>query len=169
MFSGERQIVDLRELSKVSPFEAVKLAKRQIDATRFEALSSIVPPSIRRLHAVSSILLAGVRANLNLEEFLSLEEQDISIAAFVAIDRARASGWTDPELKNLIDLMTRVPPRTRQYVVAPGDILTRLVREFYEQPFETLWPIIKLLNPQIRDPNIIRIGERIAFPLVARE
>lgn len=169
MFSGDRQVVDMAALRRASPFDALISAKQQVDAASLHLIPSIVPPSIRRLQALSSLLLSGARAQLETGDFLKLGEPDISIAAFIAVERGRASGWAEAELKGLVDLVTLVPPRTREYVVAPGDILTRLVREFYEQPFETLWPILKLLNPHIKDPNVIRIGDRIKFPLLDEE
>jgi hypothetical protein len=131
--------------------------------------NSTLPPAIRNAYLDSSVVLAAIQIGLSPSDIVAICGEDVGVAAFIACDRASASGWQNADVSLCKDVLALAPPATRVYTVAPGDILTRVVRHFYEQPFETLWPLISILNPEINDPNLIRIGQRLRLPLLGNQ
>jgi nucleoid-associated protein YgaU len=76
---------------------------------------------------------------------------------------------TGAELGYFEDVIKLSPTVTREYRVGPGDMLSLLVRQFYGVSFPTLWPLIRIVNPDISDPNRIRVGQTIAFPVIGEK
>jgi hypothetical protein len=127
---------------------------------------STVPPATRRAYLESGVVLAAIQLGLSAVEIVDVCGSGVGIAAFIACDRATASEWQHNRLATCKAILALAPPATKLYKVAPGDILTRLVRTFYEQPFESLWPLISVLNPEVTDPNFIRIGQELRLPVL---
>lgn len=125
---------------------------------------SIIAPMIRRAYLESSFVLTAANLGLSPESIHALCEDQAGIGACIAANRAANSGWPRETIDVCRLVMTRAPIPTTTHTVAPGDILTRLVRQFCEQSFESLWPLLQVLNPHITDPNVIRVGQRIYFP-----
>jgi len=50
-------------------------------------------------------------------------------------------------------------PDTRVYIIKEGDTLWNISGEVYQDP--KLWPIIWELNPQLKNPDVLRPGERL--------
>jgi nucleoid-associated protein YgaU len=48
------------------------------------------------------------------------------------------------------------------HVVASGDTLIGLARHYYRDPAR--WPQIVHANPHVKNPNLIRLGERLRLP-----
>jgi LysM repeat protein len=52
-----------------------------------------------------------------------------------------------------------VPSGTQIYIVQPGDTLKSIARQF-----GTTTEVLRQLNPEITDPNLIRVGQRVVVP-----
>jgi hypothetical protein len=129
-------------------------------------LPSIVPPRIRKAYMDSTLILAAYRNHLAPSVVSEIFGSDAGIAAYIAENRAKKSGWASDASAFCESVWNLSPPEATIHIVAPGDTLSRLAREYYQQPFESVWPLIKALNPDSSDPNFIRIGQRIAMPII---
>lgn len=48
--------------------------------------------------------------------------------------------------------------------VTPGDTLSKLAREVYGNSDDRVMKLVRESNPQIADPNLIRVGSKLTFP-----
>jgi hypothetical protein len=147
------------------PVNELASLRRQLVASGLAA-ASVVPPALRHAFVDSSFVLAAFRRRLSPSDVVTICQQNAGVAAWVARSRATSSAWPATAVQFCDDILSISPARTRTHIVAPGETLARLVREYYEQPFETLWPMIQAINPEIRDPNFIRAGQAIEFPVM---
>jgi len=162
MFSTNQLV--LSAVTSGSPQSIVADAARQVSAMDFRGLSSTVEPSLRKLYAMSSVLLAATRTSLSAAEIAEFFGDATGVAAFIAGDRAKSSRWSEEHTAKVAAVLSIRPPQVDLYKVQPGDILTRIIRQRYEQSFHALWPILRSLNPHITDPNFIRAGEVLRLP-----
>lgn len=144
------------------PTALAELRRRLLAAT-IPAVST-VPPAVRRAFLESSFILAAGKLGLSRDAIIALCGDHAGVGACVARDRLSTSRWSRDLLELCTSVLEKAPPKSRTYTVVPGDILSRLVRQFYAQSFDSLWPLIRVLNPQIDDPNLIRVGQKIHFP-----
>ncbi|GEM_PF-4921357 len=132
--------------------------------------NSVAPSVIRDALVDSSIILLGVSTGCTADTLTSvLGKERVGIAAYIARERARSSLWQNDAVVLCQDLLTRYPPQVEEYVVRPGDILSRIIRERYEISYERLWPLIRVLNSDLRDPNLILVGQRLRLPVLGVE
>lgn len=112
----------------------------------------------------SSILLSAFRLGIPPTEATTSIGDGVTVAALVARNRAVMSQWDESALSFFHGLTHIVSDEMETYLVQPGDILGRIVRDKYSVPFEHLWPLIAALNPRIKDPNKIVAGTEIVLP-----
>jgi hypothetical protein len=127
---------------------------------------SIIPRQIIIPLANSFIILMGFRMNVSVESLITIIGDSVGIATCIALDRVKASGWQKESINYCEQIFSLKPPKTNDYIVQPGDILSRVVRQRYEMAFYQLWPLIRVLNPQIKDPNRIFPEQRIHLPVL---
>ncbi len=126
--------------------------------------TSIAPRPIRRPLIDSSFILASFKLNIDPQQVVAMIGADIGISAYMASNRAKASNWRTETVAYCERILLLCPPKVIEYTVEPGDILSRIVRKHYEMSFSLLWPLIRILNPDIADPNRIFAGQRIRLP-----
>lgn len=169
MFQTDKPVVERIDAinllaSPVKMDVLAELRKRILDARA--ASSSTVGPANRLAYLESSIVLAAVRIGLSPNEVVEVCGKEVGVPAFVASERAKASEWDGRLVTACQRILALAPPATRLYTIVSGDMLTRIVRQYYEQSFESLWPLIRAVNPEIVDPNLIRIGQRMRLPVL---
>jgi len=125
---------------------------------------SVIPPMLVQPFIDSCFVLTAYRLGLPLEDTAAFCEGRGGIGAHLALERARESRWNDECIIYCTRLLDQCPARAIDYVVKPGDMLSRIVRREYGMSFDRLWPVIHGLNPEIRDPNLIRAGQVIRLP-----
>lgn len=128
--------------------------------------NSVAPLLIRGAYVDSSIILLGAKAGYSPEILADLVGEGAGVAAYIARERARISLWQEGLVNICQELLTLRPPRVEEYVVQPGDILSRIIRERYEMPYERLWPLIRALNSKLRNPDLIFVGQRLLLPVL---
>lgn len=75
-------------------------------------------------------------------------------------ERGRAgSGEEIPEFERMID---RPPVQERYHVVRRGESLSKIARRY-----DTGVGVLLLANPQVRNPNLIHVGDRLRIPSAA--
>jgi hypothetical protein len=112
----------------------------------------------------STFVLAGFNYSLLWDETRALCHGDVGLAAHLARIRATQSRWSPDAATYCEGLAAEYPPASEGYTVQPGDTLSGIVRRRYELPFQNLWPLVEVLNPEIRDPNVIRAGQVVRLP-----
>lgn len=73
--------------------------------------------------------------------------------------RLRKAGYTDEEIKkiqSIVNDMCKQPSKEVWYTVKPGDILGAICKKYNVSEKSVL-----ALNPSIKNPNIIRVGQKI--------
>jgi len=73
--------------------------------------------------------------------------------------RLRKAGYTDEEIKkiqSIVNEMCKQPSKEVWYTVKPGDILGEICKKYNVSQKSVL-----ALNPSIKNPNIIRVGQKI--------
>lgn len=167
---GARNWLIKNESCQWNPYDELTLTtlKAVRDAAHKETASSnsVVPLLIRGAFVDSSIILIGVKAGSSPESLADLIGEGAGVAAYIARDRARISLWQEGLVNIWQELLTLRPPRVEEYVVQPGDILSRIIRERYEMPYERLWPLIRALNSNLRNPDRIFVGQRLLLPVL---
>jgi hypothetical protein len=130
-----------------------------------DALSPSVVPRLMRLPLLqSTAILFCYRQNINVSEALSVIGTRAAVAAHIAAERARRSAWGSAAVAYCESVAASSEAAVSEYLVQPGDTLSRIVRGRYEMAFERLWPVIKSLNPRLTDPNLIIVGQRLLLP-----
>ncbi len=153
----------------LSPTDAIVFLQRireAIDEQIKISSHSIVPGQIIIPLSDSFIILMGFKMNLSVESLITVIGDNVGIAACIALDRVKASGWQKESINYCEQIFSLKPPNTKDYIVQPGDMLSRIARQHYEMAFYQLWPLIRVLNPQITDPNRIFPGQRIHLPVL---
>jgi nucleoid-associated protein YgaU len=97
-----------------------------------------------------------------LADLLVLLQGDFGIAILMALLRASAS--TAPENAALLALAKEHPAPTTPYVVAHGETLSEIVRRELGQSYLAILPLLRVSNPWMKDPNIIRAGQVLLLP-----
>jgi hypothetical protein len=128
--------------------------------------NSVVPPSIRLPIVDSSFLLTAFLQRFSINEAVRLIGDYAGIAAWLAVERAREARWEPESLDYFQEVVKASPPNTRTYVVKPGEFLSTIVRREYQMSYESLWPLIRALNPSLKDPNRIFAGQQIKLPVL---
>jgi hypothetical protein len=129
-----------------------------------DAWRSVAPLSLRSWLATSSVLLAAFRLGIAPEASAAMVGGDSGVAALIAQRRAEESNWGEAATEFFTALGQVSPLQGTRYLVRPGDMLSRIVREHYEMSFHLLWPVLRSLNPNLTDPNLILAGETILLP-----
>jgi len=157
-----------RTTNSLSGTEAVVFLQRIRKAISEQILisHSIVPRQIIIPLVDSFIILMGFKMYLSVESLSTVIGDNVGIAACIALDRVKASGWRKESINYCEQIISLKPPKTNDYIVQPSDMLSRIVRQHYEMAFYQLWPLIRVLNPQIKDPNRIFPGQRIHLPVL---
>lgn len=126
---------------------------------------SIVPSKLIWPLIDSSFILTSYRLNMSIGKIIQIIGKHAGIAAHIAINRARVSKWSSDAIEYCSTVLEACPLPTEDYLVKPGDILSRIVRNKYEMPFVMVWPLIQAINSNIKDPNFIKSGQKIKLPL----
>jgi len=124
---------------------------------------SVAPRALRSGLFDSCLILAGLRLGCTVSQVADTVGSGVGVGALIAHERAHSSGWNHAEAF-LRELMERHPIASEDYVVKPGDILSRIVRERYETSYDKMWPLIRALNPELHDPNLIVAGRHLLLP-----
>jgi hypothetical protein len=132
--------------------------------TAAAARNSSLPAGFREQLALSSICLAGFRLGISTAELTTMISDSSGVSFLIASVRSGESGWGSEAERYFRQLQVLNPIKTKSYLVRPGDMLSRIVRELYEIPFHSIWPIIKTLNSRLTDPNRIIAGDTILLP-----
>jgi hypothetical protein len=127
---------------------------------------SVIPKSLWPALVDSSFVLASFGLGLAPEAASAFCEKRGGIGAHIAKERARESGWNQEFIGYCTAILEKYPPRALSYLVEPGDSLGRIVRRRYSMSFDRLWPLIRVLNPSITDPNRIRAGRNLFLPVL---
>ncbi|HEX7423493.1 MAG TPA: LysM domain-containing protein [Terriglobales bacterium] len=151
--------------AKVSPFRFCETL-RGLVVERLALDNSVVPPSIRLPFVDSSFLLTAFLNRLDVNEAVRLVGDYAGIAAWLAVERAREARWESGSLDYFQEVVKASPPKTRTHVVKPGEFLSTIVRREYQMSYESLWPLIRALNPSLKDPNRILAGQQIKLPVL---
>ena len=53
-------------------------------------------------------------------------------------------------------------------VVKPGDCLTKLIKDVYGTATDEIVEAVRRRNPQVRNPDIIVVGDTLVFPVIDR-
>lgn len=127
------------------------------------AKRSVIPGVLRNLCIDSSIILTAARCDLEPRWVTEHIGGRAGLAATVAQERARDSGWPDGTRRFFETIISEAPPEREVYIVKPGDILSRIVRQKYGLSFPEVWPLIRAMNPGL-DPDKIFPDQKIALP-----
>jgi hypothetical protein len=117
-----------------------------------------------RLLVGGALVLCGYRAEIAVQRLVEILGHNAWLYGSTAIERAKASSWSAEAIEYCQKVRDAIELVFEDYIVVPGDILGRIVREKYKASFERLWPTIRAANPQIEDPNKIRAGQHIRLP-----
>ena len=126
---------------------------------------SRLPGELRSAHIAASFVIAGARMGVTPEELAIVLEDEGGIAAVIATDRLQGAASRE-HLHFCARLLALSPPGSVEYRVRPGDILSRIVRNYYQLSFLNVWPFIQTLNPAMQDPNHIVAGQVIRLPVL---
>jgi len=55
---------------------------------------------------------------------------------------------------------------TRTHIVKPGEFLSTIVRREYQMSYESLWPLIRALDPSLKDPNRVLARQQTKLPVL---
>jgi LysM domain-containing protein len=125
---------------------------------------SVVPKVMRLPLLTSSAILYCYREAIPVTDAIAVIGIGSAIAAYIAAERARRASWGASAVAYCEAIAESSETATTEYVVQPGDTLSRVVRERFEIAFHSLWPIIRALNPHLKDPNLILSGQRLLLP-----
>jgi hypothetical protein len=168
LVAGEQQLVHREELIELGRMPTPDLGRlRSIRTALLKIQStqrSVISPILIQPIIDSSFILAAFRLGLTSDDALSLCEGRGGIGAHIARERARDSEWSATCVGYCAALLEKCPTKAIEYVVKPGEMLSRIVRRNYGVSFDRLWPIIRVLNPTIIDPNFIRAGDTLSLP-----
>ncbi len=139
---------------------------RAISLDRLPVKVSVAPQAVQQLLVESFFILIANKLNISPEVTVDVVGEHAGLAAYVAANRARESMWKKETVAYCELILKRCPPRVVEYVVEPGDMLSRIVRRHFETSFDRLWPLIRALNPDISNPNRIMVGQKINLPLL---
>jgi len=140
---------------------------RLLKARAFEVASgsaSIFPRILREGFIGSAFILTCSQAGLSMELAAELAGQEVGVAAFLAVDRAQNSGWSEATIGYCNVMLQQHPPASTTYIVRPGDTLSAITRAQYGVTFQAIWPLIHLLNPKLNDPNRLLAGQCLILP-----
>lgn len=131
--------------------------------------TSIIPRMLWRYVVDSAFVLTAFRLGLDTSEAAAICSDGAGLSAQLAADRARDAGWGTEAMDYCARIISTHPPKTVAYTVKPGDMLSLIVRERYEVSFNRLWPLIRILNPEISNPNLIIAGRTLKLPELDEE
>jgi hypothetical protein len=166
--STETPIVKRTVLSELEQSPNVENLKRLSDSIAAKSLDQVssIPPSLWKALVDSSFILTAFRFRISATDAEAFCTERGGIGAYLALERARDSNWGAECLSYCNAILQSCPPRAVSYKVEPGDMLSRIVRRNYRLSFDRLWPIIKVLNPTITDPNRIVAGRELKLPIL---
>jgi hypothetical protein len=158
---GRDVLIDLAEHSV--NIEKLTTLCESIGAQAPSEVSSI-PPSLWRAFVDSSFILSAFRFGISSRQAAALCGTRGGIGAHIAKERARDSDWGQASIEYCNSILESCPFKAFSYRVEPGDMLSRIVRRRYGVSFDRLWPIVKVLNPTINNPDRIIAGREINLP-----
>jgi hypothetical protein len=155
---------NLIEMSKgLVDIEKLTTLCESIGAQKPNEVSSI-PPSLWRAFVDSSFILSAFRFGLSSGQAAALCGARGGIGAHIARARAHDSSWGKGSIEYCDSILEACPFKAFSYRVEHGDMLSRIIRRLYGVSFDRLWPIVKVLNPRIENPDRIIAGREIKLP-----
>ncbi len=151
-----------------NPLELL-IAVRKTAIDQLPNSSTIAPRPIVKFLIDSFFILLAFKSSI--EHYLAVKiiGENAAFPALIARERAIKSDWPK-EAETYCNAITEIHPlKTIEYIVKPGDTLSFIIRNNYELTFNLLWPLISVVNPEITDPNYIKVGQRISLPEISAE
>jgi nucleoid-associated protein YgaU len=139
-------------------------AMRQELRSQVNRSVSVVPRQIRLPLLNSTAVLFCYRAQVGVAEAVASLGRGAAVAALIAAERARSASWGTAAVQYCEAVAAGSEAQGTEYIVQPGDTLSRIVRRHFEMAFDRLWPLIRALNPRLSDPNLIFAGQKILLP-----
>jgi len=155
---------DLTDKSKdLADIKKLTTLCESIGAQKPSQVSSI-PPSLWRAFVDSSFILSAFRFGISSGQAAALCGARGGIGAHIARARAHDSRWGKASIEYCDSILETCPFKAFSYRVEHGDMLSRIIRRRYGVSFDRLWPIVKVLNPTIDNPDHIIAGREIKLP-----
>jgi len=156
-------ISNKQNISRSNPLEFLQ-AVHSSAIDQLPISSTIAPKVIVKYLIDSFFILLASKSSIEPYSLVKIIGEDAAFPALIAVERAQTSGWPKETETYCNAIREAFPLKTVNYKVKPGDMLSFIIRDHYELPFHLLWPLISVVNPEISDPNLIKIGQRLRLP-----
>ena len=146
-------------LGKLSDPERVQVGLRN----SFGA-NSRVPVQLRSAFSDSFFVLWAFERGMPPTDVIAILGASTWLASALARNRTLANAQASDYVQQCL---ARSPNDNIVHKVLPGETLGHIVRKIYGVSFSTMWPTISVLNPEIRDPDLIFPSQEIRLPPVS--
>lgn len=124
--------------------------------------NSRVPARLRNSFSDSFFVLWAYEHALPIKTLSSVLGAGTWLAC--ALAQARLAKATDEISVYLREASASSQGGENVHVVKPGDTLGRIVRSTYGMSFDTMWPLIRSLNPSVANPDVIYPNQKLILP-----